>query len=70
MRLMGIEALYRKPKTAKRHPLEKAYPHPLRNLAATRPMAAQTRGRNPRIEQGVAGQTTGATLYHCQIEDG
>ena len=37
MRLMGIEALYRKPKTTKRHPQHKVYPHLLRNLAVTRP---------------------------------
>ena len=32
MRLMGIEALYRKPKTTKRHPGHKVYPYLLRNL--------------------------------------
>jgi len=37
MRLMGIEALYRKPKTTKRHPQHKVYPYLLRNLAITRP---------------------------------
>lgn len=37
MRLMGIEALYRKPKTTKRHPQHKIYPYLLRNLAVTRP---------------------------------
>ena len=37
MRLMGIEALYRKPKTTKRHPGHKVYPYLLRNLAVTRP---------------------------------
>ena len=36
MRLMGIEALYRKPKTTKRHPQHKVYPYRLRNLAITR----------------------------------
>jgi putative transposase len=36
MRLMGIEALYRKPKTTKRHPQHKVYPYLLRNLAITR----------------------------------
>lgn len=34
---MGIEALYRKPKTTKRHPEHKVYPYLLRNLAITRP---------------------------------
>ena len=34
---MGIEALYRKPKTTKRHPGHKVYPYLLRNLAVTRP---------------------------------
>ena len=37
MRRMGIAALYRKPKTTKRHPGQKVYPHLLRNLAVTRP---------------------------------
>jgi putative transposase len=36
MRLMDIEALYRKPKTTKRHPDHKVYPYLLRNLAVTR----------------------------------
>ena len=40
MRLMGIEALYRKPKTTKRHPGHKVYPYLLRNLAVTRPNQA------------------------------
>ncbi len=35
MRLMGIEALYRKPKTIKKHPQHKVYPYLLRNLAVT-----------------------------------
>lgn len=35
MRLMGIEALYRKPKTTKKHPQHKVYPYLLRNLAVT-----------------------------------
>jgi len=33
---MGIEALYRKPRTTKRHPGHKVYPYLLRNLAITR----------------------------------
>ena len=37
MRLMGIEALYRKPKTTRRHPQHKVYPYLLRNLSITRP---------------------------------
>jgi len=37
MRLMGIEALYRKPKTTQRHPGHKVYPYLLRHLAVTRP---------------------------------
>lgn len=36
MRVMGIEALYRKPKTTRRHPGHKVYPYLLRNLAVTR----------------------------------
>lgn len=37
MRLMSIEALYRKPKTTKRHPQHKVYPYLLRGLAIDRP---------------------------------
>ena len=37
MRLMGIEALYRKPRTTRRHPQHQVYPYLLRNLAITRP---------------------------------
>jgi len=37
MRRMGIEALYRKPKTTRRHPGHKIYPYLLRKLAITRP---------------------------------
>ena len=36
MRVMSIEALYRKPKTTRRHPGHKVYPYLLRNLAVTR----------------------------------
>lgn len=37
MKLMGIEALYRKPKTTQRHPAHRIYPYLLRGLAITRP---------------------------------
>ena len=37
MRLMGIEALYRKPKTTRRHPQHKVYPYLLRGLTIDRP---------------------------------
>lgn len=36
MKVMGIEALYRKPKTTQRHPGHKVYPYLLRKLAVTR----------------------------------
>ena len=36
MRKMGVEALYRKPKTTKRHPEHKIYPYLLRGLPITR----------------------------------
>jgi putative transposase len=36
MRLMGIEALYRKPKTTRRNSEHKVYPYLLRNLPVTR----------------------------------
>ena len=37
MRRMGIEALYRKPNTSKRHPAHTVYPYLLRGLAIDRP---------------------------------
>src|SRR5690606_10444864 len=37
MKRMGIEALYRRPKTTQRHPEHKVYPYLLRHLAVTRP---------------------------------
>ena len=37
MKKMGIEALYRRPKTSKPAPGHKVYPYLLRNLAVTRP---------------------------------
>ncbi len=37
MRKMGIEALYRKPNTSRRHPGHTVYPYLLRGLAITRP---------------------------------
>ncbi len=37
MRLMGVEALYTKPKTSKPHPGHKKYPYLLRSLSITRP---------------------------------
>ena len=40
MRRMGIEALYRKPNTSRRHPRHLVYPYLLRGLAVTRPNQA------------------------------
>jgi putative transposase len=37
MRRMGIEALYRRPNTSRRHPGHAVYPYLLRGLAVTRP---------------------------------
>ena len=37
MKKMGIEALYRKPNTSKRHPGHKIYPYLLRDLDINRP---------------------------------
>lgn len=37
MRLMGVEALYRRPRTTQRHPAHAIYPYLLRDLAVTRP---------------------------------
>ena len=37
MRKMGIEALYRKPKTTQRHPEHRVYPYRLRGLTIDRP---------------------------------
>ena len=37
MRRIGIAALYRKPKTRRRHPAHKIYPYLLRGLTITRP---------------------------------
>ena len=37
MKRMGVEALYRKPKTTKRHPQHRVYPYLLRGLVIDRP---------------------------------
>ena len=37
MKKMGIEALYRKPNTSRRHPAHPVYPYLLRNMEITRP---------------------------------
>jgi len=37
MRRMGIAAIYRKPRTSKRHPAHRIYPYLLRQLTITRP---------------------------------
>ena len=37
MRLMGIEAIYPKPKTSRPHPQHKVYPYRLRELSIDRP---------------------------------
>ncbi|PQP33523.1 IS3 family transposase, partial [Desulfobacteraceae bacterium SEEP-SAG9] len=37
MRLMGIEAVYPKPRTTRRHPGHKVYPYLLRDLAIEQP---------------------------------
>jgi putative transposase len=37
MRLMGIEAIYQKPNTSRKHPSHKIYPYLLRNLVIDRP---------------------------------
>lgn len=36
MRQMGVEALYRRPRTTQRHPVHRVYPYLLRELAVTR----------------------------------
>jgi len=46
MRRMGIEALYCKPNTSKRHPGHKIYPYLLRGLAITRPNQRLGNGYN------------------------
>ena len=40
MRKMGIEALYRKPNTSRRHPEHRIYPYLLRNVSIERPNQA------------------------------
>ena len=40
MRLMGLSAIYQKPKTSKPHPQHKIYPYLLRGLAIDRPNQA------------------------------
>jgi putative transposase len=40
MRRIGIEALYRKPNTSRRHPLHRVYPYLLRGFSVTRPNKA------------------------------
>src|SRR4030081_2983872 len=44
MRLMGIEAIYQKPNTSRKHPSHKIYPYLLKNLTSTVPIksGAQT----------------------------
>ena len=37
MRVMGIEAIYQKPNTSRRHPEHKIYPYSLRGMAIERP---------------------------------
>jgi putative transposase len=37
MRVMGIEAIYQKPNTSRRHPEHKVYPYLLRGMAIERP---------------------------------
>jgi hypothetical protein len=37
MKRMGIEALYRNPKTTKKHPQHRVYPYLLRGLVIDRP---------------------------------
>src|SRR5277367_1954710 len=37
MRLMGIEAIYQKPNTSRRHPEHKVYPYLLRDFVIDRP---------------------------------
>ena len=41
MKRMGIEALYRKPKTTKKHPQHRVYPYLLRGLTICRPGQVQ-----------------------------
>jgi putative transposase len=40
MRKMGIEALYRKPNTSRRHPAHRIYPYLLKNMTVDRPNQA------------------------------
>ena len=46
MQRMGIEALYRRPRTTKPEPGHKIYPYLLRGLAITRPNQVWAMGRN------------------------
>lgn len=46
LRVMGIEALYRRPNTSRRHPEHTVYPYRLRGLDIHRPN--HTRGRHYR----------------------
>jgi putative transposase len=53
MRRMGIEALYRKPNTSRRHPGHAVYPYLLRGLAVTR--ANQSVGHGHHVHTYGAG---------------
>jgi len=37
MKVMGLEAIYKRPNTSKKHPENRIYPHLLRNMQITRP---------------------------------
>ena len=70
MRLMGIEAIYQKPNTSRRHPEHKVYPYLLRDLVIDRPNQVWCADITPGSSPGAGSHSDGTRLCLSGCGDG
>jgi hypothetical protein len=67
MKKMGIEALYKKPNTSRRHPPHPVYPYLLRNLEVHRPNQVFAADITPNEVKFVSNQTGPPLIPQCSV---